>query len=191
MLLLIRGGSIAAGIGAKCSYVDILRQHFASRDIKIINRSRARETSFQGVWSYDEDIAPYKPDIFLLHFGMDDAFHPVYRSEMKENLVRIIRRVREQCDAHIALATSHTFANIYDTDAVNIYYRTIREVCMDLHCELIAVHTYWAGHLWEHGISHAELLQSDDRLPNEDGHKLYAQAILPHIERLFLPETRQ
>lgn len=78
----------------------------------------------------------------------------------------------------IFLLTSHTFDNPNDMDAVNIYCRTIREVSVDLCCEVIPIHTYWAGYLVEHGRVNADLVQRDTRYPNDQGHELFADAVI-------------
>jgi lysophospholipase L1-like esterase len=185
MKLLIRGGSIAAGFGVARGYVDILKDHYAPRGVEIINSSQARATSFDGIDNFYEDIDPYQPELLMLHFGIDDAYFPVYRSEFKENLVQIVRLARKRFDPAILLPTSHTFENPYDMDAVNIYYRTIREVADDLACEMIPVHTYWAGYLADRGCSPADFVQPDVRYPNEKGHAIFAQAILQRLDRIF------
>ena len=65
MKLLIRGGSIAAGHGVIKSYVDILKESLLKKGIEVINRSRYRETSFDGIGTFNEDIANFRPDILL------------------------------------------------------------------------------------------------------------------------------
>jgi hypothetical protein len=188
MRLLIRGGSIAAGVGVSRGYVEHLRDRYDRSAVEVVNRSRAGETTFDGVWSFDQDIAPYSPDILLLNFAIDDAFGSVYRSEMKENLVCITRKTRERFStAIVTMATAHPFENPYDMEAVHIYYRTIREVCVDLGCELIAVHTYWAGYLQEHQLNHSDCLLPDNKLPNALGHTIYAQAIGRHLDHVLTP----
>jgi hypothetical protein len=74
----------------------------------------------------------------MLHF---------YRSEFQENLVQMIRLARLRFNPVIFLATSHTFDNPHDMDAVYIFYRSLRIVASDLGCELIPVRSYWAGYL--------------------------------------------
>src|SRR4030042_6884101 len=112
MRLLIRGGSIAAGYGVATTYVDIIRESL--NGIEIINRSRIKDNSFQGVWTFYDDIDPFKPDILALHFGIDDAYNPVYRSEFKENLVQIVRLARKRFNPEIILLTYHPFENQYE-----------------------------------------------------------------------------
>lgn len=184
--LLVRGGSIAAGTGVERSYVDLVRDRFGPR-LEVINRSAAGDNSFDGVRTFCSDIEPWAPDILLIHFGVDDAFFPVYRSEFKENLVRMVRSAREASRALIMLPTSHTFDDPYEMDAINIYYRTIREVSQDLDCEMVPIHTYWAGYLLDHAVSNAELVQKDARLPNDLGHEIFAAALIHRLERALSP----
>jgi lysophospholipase L1-like esterase len=186
--LLIRGGSIAAGDGVARGYAEILRDLYAPRGVEVVNRSRPGETSFDGVETFARDVEPFRPDILVVHFGMDDAYSAVYRSEFKENLVRIVRLARERSPAKIYLTTSHTLDDPHEMEALHIYYRTIREVAVDLACEMVPVHTAWAGHLMDQGMPNASLLQADARLPNEKGHELYA-SILDGYLGLAQPAT--
>jgi lysophospholipase L1-like esterase len=185
MKLLIRGGSIAAGHGVIKSYVDILKEPFLKKGIEVINRSRYRETSFDGIGTFNEDIANFRPDILLVQFGVDDAFGYVYRSEFQENLVQMIRLSRLRFNPVIFLATSHTFDNPHDMDAVYIFYRSLRIVASDLGCELIPVHNYWAGYLEKNNLCSKDLVLSDSRYPNERGHLVIAEAILTWLSKIF------
>lgn len=182
MRLLIRGGSIAAAHGVKQGYVDILRENKALEGLEIINRSRFGETSFDAVRTFYDDIAPFEPRLLILHFGIDDAFAGVYRSEFQENLVQIVRLARRLFNPSVFLATSQTFDNPHVMEAVNIFYRSLRIVATDLNCLLIPVHTYWVGYLSEHGLPSHALTLNDPRHPNEKGHAVMAEVIGRWIE---------
>jgi len=184
MKLLIRGGSIAAGHGVKKCYADILKESLLKKGIEVINRSRYKETSFDGIGTFNEDI-DFAPDILLINFGVDDAFGYVYRSEFQENIVQMIRLARLRFNPVILLATSHTFDNPDDMDAVNIFYRSLRVAASDLQCELIPVHNYWAGYLEEQNLSSKDLVLSDSRYPNERGHQVIAEAIMKWLGNVF------
>lgn len=177
MKLLIRGGSIAAGYGVSRSYSEILAEFLRPCGIEVINRSRYRETSFDGIETFYEDIDPFKPDILFLQFGVDDAFGYVYRSEFQENMVRLIRLARNRFNPAVVLATSHTFDNPCDMEAVNIFYRSSSIVASDLGCVLIPVHVYWRGFLAEHNLTGGNLTLPDPRYPNELGHRVIAEAV--------------
>jgi lysophospholipase L1-like esterase len=185
MKLLIRGGSIAAGHGVTKSYADIISEPLFNKGIQVINRSRYRETTFDGVATFNEDIDFLRPDILLVHFGVDDAFQCVYRSEFQENLVQMIRLARMRFNPVVVLATSHIFDNPHDMNAVNIYYRSLGIVASDLSCELIPVHNHWASYLEEKRFENKDLLLPDPRHPNERGHEVIAEAVLNGIDNIF------
>jgi len=181
MKVLIRGGSIAAGVRAGVCYAQLLKEAFSESGIEIINHSREKDSSFEGVWSFYDDIDPVKPDILILHFGLDDMYRPVYRSEFKENLVQIVRLARQRCNPEIALLTSQPFEDNGEMDTAQIYYRTIREVALDLQCTYVPVHLLWAGYLSETGQRHRDLVNTDYRYPNDAGHRLFFDILYERI----------
>lgn len=181
MRLLVRGGSISSGKGVTESYVDMLGITLRSRGIDVINRSRERDSSFEGNRTYYEDIDPFRPEIILLHFGIDDIYRPVYRSEFKENLVQIVRLCRQRFAPEIFLITSQPFDSDYEMQSAGIYYRTIREVAVDLQCHLIPVHYLIFQELDDNSLLLSDILQEDDRLPNEKGHRIFYTIIKRRI----------
>ncbi len=184
MKLLIRGGSIAAGFGVSKSYADILTESLLPKGIEVINRSRYKETSFDGIGTFNEDIANFKPDMLLIQYGVDDAFGYVYRSEFQENLVQMVRLTRFCFNPVIYLATYHTFDYPNDMDAVYIFYRSLRIVATDLGCTLIPVHSYWAGYLEEYNLCNMDLTLEDSRYPNEHGHQVMADAMMKWLDNI-------
>ena len=189
MRIVVRGGSIAAGRGVKEGYADILRRRAARNGMEVLNRSRNGDTSFEGVWTFDEDIDAFRPDVLLLHFGIDDIYRPVYRSEFKENLVQIVRLARQRFNPDILLLTSHGFENSIEMDTASIYYRVLREVSADLRCGYVPVHLWWMHYLSDSGMTSGELVQEDSRYPNEAGHALYASIITDRFQP-YLSRTR-
>jgi len=183
--VLVRGGSIAAGYGVRKGYVDLIGGPLSERGIEIVNRSRYRETTFDGVGTFYQDIDPFRPDILLFHFGIDDAFQCVYRSEFQENLVQMIRLARARFSPAIFLATSHAFDDPCDMDAVYIFYRSLKIVASDLDCRLVPVHYHWAGYLEEHGLRSKDLVLRDPRYPNGKGHRVIAEAVMKELGRQF------
>ena len=130
----------------------------------------------------DEDVRTFariSQDENPVH--LDDAFAAVYRSEFKENLVRMVRLARRRFDPVILLPTGHVLPGPYDMEAAEIFYRAIREVAVDLDCRFVPVHTFWAGFLRETDLDPSDVLQADPRWPNEKGHEILARAILPVI----------
>jgi hypothetical protein len=70
-------------------------------------------------------------------------------------------------------------------DAVYIFYRSLRIVALDLGCELIPVHNYWAGYLEEHNLCSNDLVLSDSKCPNEIGHQVIAEAMMKWLSKIF------
>jgi hypothetical protein len=113
----------------------------------------------------------------MVHFGIDDIYRPVYRSEFKENLVGIVKLSRERFSPEIMLLTSHLFGNPVEMDTARVYYRTIFEVASDLRCTYIPVHLWMYSYMNETGMQLEELVQEDVRLPSIEGHKAYAEIV--------------
>jgi lysophospholipase L1-like esterase len=180
--LLIRGGGIAAGCGVARGYADILRDWCRPKGITLINRSRPGDNSFDGVRSFEHDIAPFRPRLLIIHFGIDDAFGCVYKSEFKENLVRMVRSARACCDPVIIMPTSQSFESSYYLQPACFYYQIIRDVCVDLGCEMVPVHAYWNRIVEEQGVTHADLVQQNVLYPNERGHAIFAKALIKWLE---------
>ncbi len=173
MIFLIRGGGIAAGTHVQLSYAHLLTESLSSHGIQVINRSRNRDTSFHGCWTFEEDIAPFQPEMILFHFGIDDIYRPVYRSEFKENLVQLVRLCRIRYNSHIFLASSHPFSGDFEMQSALIYYRTIREVAIDLKCHYIPIHYLIADELNEYNLTIKDIVLPDERYINETGHRLF------------------
>jgi len=97
----------------------------------------------------------------------------------------MIRLARKCFNPVVVLATSHSFDDPYDMDAVNIFYKSLRIVAEDLECYLIPVHYHWVGYLEEHGMKSADLTLLDSRYPNEKGHQVIADAVLTKLEKII------
>jgi len=59
-------------------------------------------------------------------------------------------------------------------------------VALDLACELIPVHSYWAGYLTDHHLMNGDLVGSDPRYPNERGHQVIAEATMKWLTAKLL-----
>lgn len=182
--LLIRGGSIAAGCGVEICYADSIRNWCSERDIEFINCSRPGENAFDAVRTFHDDIALFKPGILIIHFGLDDAFGCVYKSEFKENLVQLVRRSREQFQPAIIMPTSQSFESPSYMQPAYYYYQIIRDVCADLGCGMVPVHTHWNALVLEKGLKHSDLVQENVLFPNERGHGIFAAALIHRLEML-------
>lgn len=185
MVVLVRGGSTGAGIGVNKSYVDLLASFFLPFGIEVINRSRMSDTSFEGLDTFSHDISPFRPDVLIINFGLDDLFRPVYRSEFKENLVQIVRRSRAEFAPFVMLTTFHPLRDSIMADSDYVFFRTIREVSVDLSCHYVPIHLFWSAYIEEHKCMPQELLVGGSYLPCESGQFVYFECMKKSLSRFI------
>lgn len=185
MILLIRGGGIAAGTFAQFPYWKHLSQKLKQQNITVVNRSRDRDTTFHACWTFEEDIDPYKPEMILFHFAIDDIYRPVYKSEFKENLVQLVRLCRLRYNSCIFLATSHPFTNENEMQTALWYYSIIRDVAFDLHCHYIPIHYLIGDELLQNKLTLKDILLDDERYINDMGHMLYYNILIKKIQSVL------
>lgn len=182
--VLIKGGSIPAGTDAVKGYTGILYERFKTSGLRILNGSASGATTFDGIVELTEEFDENSPGILVLHYGIDDMYRPVYRSEFKENLVQMCRRGHER-GITILLPTFQTFKKNGEAQAAEIYYRTVREVAMDLSCVYIPVHIIWDSIILERGLNRRQLVQDDCRYLTDEGQVLMAEIIGNRLEKLI------
>jgi hypothetical protein len=136
------------------------------------------------VRSFEHDIAPFSLRLLIIHFGIDDAFGCVYKSEFKENLVRMVKSARACCDPVIFMPTSQSFESSYYMQPARFYYQIISDVCVDLGCEMVPVHACWNRIVEEQGVMHADLVQQNVLYPGERGHAIFAKALIKRLEMI-------
>ena len=178
--VLVFGGSIPAGKGVRRAYVKILEKELKNEGLEVINLAEKETTSFDGVNLLAPELERWSPWKVVIHYGVDDMYRPVYRSEFKENLVHMCRRAMER-KVRVALATSHTFNHEYENQIAGIYYRAIREVAMDLGCDYIPVHMIWEELMKEDRRKPGTFFIENGSLLNEKGHRLLAGIMKYHF----------
>jgi len=88
--LICFGDSLTEGvIGA--SYVDILREHLPAA-IRVINAGINGDTTLNLLRRFKRDVAPYRPDLVVIHVGLNDL-STVYGWASSRAYYRFIKRV--------------------------------------------------------------------------------------------------
>ncbi len=82
------------------------------------------------------------------------------------------------------MPTSQPFESPYYMQPAYFYYRIIGDVCHDLHCETVPVHACWNARMMDRGLRYAELVQENVLYPSEQGHTLFAEAIIRRLNSL-------
>jgi lysophospholipase L1-like esterase len=82
------------------------------------------------------------------------------------------------------MPTSQSFESSYYMQPAYFYYQIIRDVCLDLGCEMVPVHSFWNRLVQEGNWRHADLVQQSVLHPNERGHGIFAEALIKRLERM-------
>lgn len=183
--LLVYGDSIAAGGEATRlplrfprRYAAYLASLFPESDIVVENGATGGDTTRQGLTRLEEKVLTRDPDLVLLAFGMNDNnVGSVPVEEFHQNLIRLIRQIRDRTDAEIILLstfppnpswkfTSHKMAD---------YAATTQQVAQEVSCAYADVYTLW--NLVLERKEPESLLGNNINHPNDFGHWIYLQAL--------------
>lgn len=178
---------------------DFLEQKYLCEDFRrnYFNCGISGETTLMGLARYARDVQELKPDVMTLQFGLNDC--NCWETDMglprvspmcfKANLIEMIVRARHFGCQAIILATNHVTLNyktmisgeLYE-DANARYNEIICEIAKEINVQLCDIRRVFES------FSNAEL--SELLLPSSDllhlsvkGNKVYAEAILPFVEK--------
>ncbi|MFA6448682.1 MAG: GDSL-type esterase/lipase family protein [bacterium] len=178
------GDSITEGYDSARSFVDFweeaLRKNYPSALLRMINSGISGDTTFGAVDRFRRDVAPHRPDLVTVQFGINDCYNTVYRSEFRENLQWIILRIQEETGAEIILVTSMLPRNEQDHESLMRYYDVIRFYATEYNLAIVELDTLWLRAL--RGERDFDSLVLPDGIhPSEAGHRLIAEEFM----RLF------
>ena len=134
--------------------------------IPIINSGKTGDTTSDALIRLKEDVLDKRPDVVILFLGGND-FLKGYSSEViRANLKTMIQKIHETGAKIILISASSQVAPEYE--------KTIKQIAAEEN-----VFAYIPGIL--NGILFRKDLLYDDIHPNDKGHELIAQNILPAL----------
>ena len=147
-----------------------------------VNTGISGNTTLEILKQFDHRVKRFKPDVFSLMIGMNDAAR-VAIEDFAENLREIVRRVRETCGSDVLL---HTCCAIHPEQcpqrtAYPRYMDVVREAASELGTALIDHHAAWE----KTRLENRKLFDSwmaNEFHPNEIGHWVFADRILKDLE---------
>ncbi len=163
------GDSITTGYGIpkESGYIAII-----SRRIKvpIINKGVTGSTTADALLRLERDVLSKHPDIVIIFLGGNDFFQNIPPEITFANLRQIINAIHGQNARVLLIGINKGFLSTYEREFEKIVYE--KNV---------------AGYIPDilGGISLRPDLLSDDIHPNERGHEIIAQRILPELERIL------
>ena len=191
----VYGDSISAGYEASCPerdyplrFADAIRAQHSSSDVYVHRKALAGDTSRGGLQRLVEDVLPIKPDLITIGYGMNDQTQMVDGSnalsvdEFEQNLLEMVRLIREQSAAEVILLTP-CLPNprwIFASSNVTDYADAIRRAGRAAAIPVADVQRIWLEELAA-GKTHESLLLNNLNHPNDYGHSLYFAALKPFV----------
>jgi acyl-CoA thioesterase I len=175
------GDSITEGYDVAHSYVHYweaaMRNRFPAAPLRVVNAGCSGDTTFDAVRRMRQDVVAYAPHLVFVQFGINDCFSAVYRSEFRENLLWIIRRLSEETSADILLMTSVLLRETRDREALERFYDVICEFAAEHSLGLFRMDILWRDAM-RNGPQFDQLILPDGAHPSDDGHRHIADALI-------------
>jgi lysophospholipase L1-like esterase len=165
------------------------------REIRVINAGVNSDITTLALERIERDVLSHQPHIVTVMFGVNDAgfFRPdgppadtprVAEDEFRENLLQIVRRIRESgaipvLVTHLPMSPSYPLADLpaYVENGLNYlvdrYAEIVRQVASEMVVSLIDTHRYFSDH------PETQEYLPDGIHPNEKGHEVIASLFVP------------
>jgi lysophospholipase L1-like esterase len=185
------GDSITDGYGVTRGFVswlaDSIRDKYSETDWTVITRGMSGENSRDGLYRLGRDVLGENPFLVTINFGVNDAFSGISPVEFNSNMQDMVRRIQEAGCSRIVLLSSEVIPDIWAEKQVLPYWDAMMEAAEETGAVYADVNGYWQRKL-DSGRPERELIIPGDIHPNEDGHRLIAEAVFNAVVESRLPE---
>ena len=174
------GDSLTYGWMVEKGYLDFLKERlvvkYPGSILKIINRGIPGDTAEGGLCRLQDHVIKSNPDLVFIQFALNDAFfgYPVER--FQNNIMTIIKEIKNDTSSEILLLTS-TALDERDKHIAEKYYSSLKYIAEKEDIPVVLVHEYWEKRISE-GIEFSSLVQADYVHPTVEGYRLMAEAIV-------------
>lgn len=176
------GDSLTAGLGLptqELAFPNLLENRFNKEglNIKILNAGQSGDTTSGGLerlsWVLEENL-----DVFVLELGANDMMRGVKVPTIKANLKQIIQKVKLRFpNAKILVLGLYAFPNLGKS-----YRKEFDRIYKDIAAEeKVALVPFFIERVA--GIK--SLNQKDGIHPTEEGHRLIANTVYPHLKKFL------
>ena len=146
----------------------------------MINSGISGDTSRDGLARLDWSVLSYEPDLVTINFGINDSVFDIDVDEFKENLKKMIRRIRAGPDSDILLLSSQPLETPPYDRIVQDYYRAVEDVAREMDVGFVDVYGAWMERV-RAGTPLSSLIIPGLDHPNEAGYRIIAEELM----RLF------
>jgi lysophospholipase L1-like esterase len=204
------GDSVTAVRGRTAIYSGLLADElsFDGRAVNVINAGIGGHTTKDGKARFQKDVLEPHPDVAVIMFGINDAAVDVWKNppattprvplaDYRENLTAMVRALKAQ-GARVALMTSNPIhwsevtRKLYakppylpdDVEGFNVllreYVQAVREIARAEDVGLVDVFAAFQAREALPG-HHPGSLTRDGMHPDDEGHRLIADALIEHL----------
>ena len=182
--ILFFGDSITAGYGIakEKAFPALIQQRIDSLgwNFEVVNSGLSGETSAGGLRRVDW-VLQQSVDVFVLELGGNDGLRGVPPEDTRQNLIRIIEKVRQRYpDCRILLAGMQVPPNLGDP-YTKAFKKVFPQVAEQKDVMLIPFILKGVG-------GKAELNQSDGIHPTAEGHKIVAETVWEYLKPVLNKE---
>jgi acyl-CoA thioesterase-1 len=174
------GDSITDGYGVPRGFVSFLTEWISKAypdlDLVTINTGMSGDTSRGGLYRLGRDVIEHRPDLVSINFGVNDAFSGISPRQFSDNLRDMASRIRDAGCDRILMLSCEAIPEDWAEQQVLPYWEAMKALAEEVGCVYADVHGKWAREL-EGGRSESDLIISGDLHPNEEGHRLIAEAV--------------
>jgi len=179
------GDSITDGYGVPRGFVSFLAEQISivrpDLDLLTINSGMSGDTSRDGLYRLGRDVIEHRPDFATINFGVNDAFSGISPVQFSDNLRDMAVRIREAGCHKLLMLSCEAIPESWAEKQVLPYWEAMKAVAEEMGCVYADVHGRWAGEL-KNGRPESDLIISGDLHPNEEGHRLIADAVFEEMQ---------
>jgi len=179
------GDSITDGYGVSRGFVSLLALKISAAnpglDLATINTGMSGDTSRGGLYRLGRDVLNHLPDLVTINFGVNDAFSGISPEQFAGNLRDMVSGIRDAGCDRILLLSCESIPEDWAEQQVLPYWDAMQVLAEETSCVYADVHGRWVEEL-RGGRPESDLIIHGDLHPNEEGHKLIAEAVFEAME---------
>ncbi len=188
------GDSITDGYGVPRGFVSFLTEQISKAhpdlDLVTINTGMSGDTSRGGLYRLGRDVIDHRPDLVTINFGVNDAFSGISPRQFSDNLRDMVSRIQAAgCDS-VLMLSCEVIPEDWAEKQVLPYWEAMKALAGEMGCVYADVHGKWVKEL-KGGRPEGDLIISGDLHPNEEGHRLIAEAVFEAMEESGLLDGLQ
>jgi len=174
------GDSITEGYGVRRGFVSFLAERVAKArpglDLTTINAGSSGENTSDAVYRLQTDVLDHDPDLVTVNFGVNDAFSWVSAEKFGSNLTGMVEAIRENGCPRIVLVSSEVIPEPQAERQMLPYWEKMRQVAGETGAVYADANASWQS-LLDAGTDQWTLIIPGDMHPNEEGHRIIADAV--------------